>query len=97
LREGITDYRYLQALEEALRVAREQGRAEKPAAGAAAGFLEKLRAEFSPDLTRYFGAWPAYDGGGENWFLKAESGLSVERLDRVRAAAADCLDELNRK
>jgi len=80
LREGITDYRYLRTLEKAA-----------PGDGRARAFLDGLRKEFPDDLTRCFGGWAAWDGGGENWYARPGSPLSVRRLDEIRARAAELL------
>jgi len=84
LREGVTDYRCIHILEQALEKARKEGK-QGPAVQAAAEYLERLRRQINPDLTHYYLGWGPMDGGGENWYPTQDSDLTVERLDRIRA------------
>ena len=83
IREGITDYRVLHTLEDAVAAARKAGR---PLDDAGA-FLRTLRAEIPTDLRQTYEGWGPPDAGGENWYLKPNVRLRPGRLEEIRAEA----------
>ena len=95
LREGITDYRCLRTLEQAIAAAKQCGRAPR-AVAEASSFLDELRKEIDHDLTRTYGGWSANDAGGENWHPRDGRGITAERVEQLRRLVAAHLKALGK-
>jgi hypothetical protein len=70
IRTGIDDYRYIHTLDRLVREA-ESKKLDMPAATAARQFRDRLRAELSLDLTRYYESRTA--DYAENWYPRADN------------------------
>jgi hypothetical protein len=85
IREGIADYRYIDTLDQLLRLA-ESRKLDAPAVAEARAFRDQLHAELSLDLTRYYESRTA--AYAENWHPHADNPWTHSKFREVRRQAA---------